>query len=122
LSKKNYYQNFFKENSSNLKKIWTGIRDIVNLKTKSTQGIQSKIVENNIEITDTKIIAETFNKYFSSIGSISTGVVPDKVKIAQVVPVFKNGSAIYVNNYRPISFLSTGCPKKKYSCLIYNNF
>ena len=60
LSKKNYYQNFFKENSSNLKKIWTGIRDIDNPKTKSTQGIQSKIVENNIEITDTKTIAETY--------------------------------------------------------------
>ena len=38
--------------------------------------------------------------------SFSTGVVPDKFKIAQIVPVFKNGSAIYVNNYRPISLLS----------------
>ena len=35
--------------------------------------------------------------------SFSTCVVPDKFKIAQIVPVFKNGSAIYVNNYRPIS-------------------
>jgi hypothetical protein len=38
--------------------------------------------------------------------SFSTGVVPDKFKIAQIVPVFKNGSAIYVNNYRAISLLS----------------
>ncbi|CAB3991826.1 Hypothetical predicted protein [Paramuricea clavata] len=44
-------------------------RSFINPKTKSTQGLQSKIVENNIEITDTKTIAETFNKYFSSIGS-----------------------------------------------------
>ena len=53
--------------------------------------------------------------------SFSTGVVPDKFKIAQIVPVFKNGSAIYVNNYRPISLLSifnTGWRKKKYTRLI----
>ena len=69
LSKKNYYLFwlfFSRENYSNLKKKWTGIRDIFNPnpKTKNTQGIQSKIVEDNIEITDNKTIAETFNKYF----------------------------------------------------------
>jgi retron-type reverse transcriptase len=38
--------------------------------------------------------------------SFSTGTVPDKFKIAQVIPVFKNGSQTCVNNYRPISLLS----------------
>ena len=38
--------------------------------------------------------------------SISTGVVPDKLKIARVIPVYKNGPKAIVSNYRPISLLS----------------
>ncbi len=55
--------------------MWAGIRDIVNPKTKSTQGIPSKTIEDNIEITDSKIIAETFTKYFSSIDSRTADVI-----------------------------------------------
>lgn len=38
--------------------------------------------------------------------SIETGVVPDKFKIARVIPIFKNGKKTCTNNYRPISLLS----------------
>ena len=38
--------------------------------------------------------------------SFATGVVPDKFKIARVLPVFKNGLKMSLNNYRPISLLS----------------
>ena len=38
--------------------------------------------------------------------SFATGIVPDKFKIARVLPVFKNGLESQVNNYRPISLLS----------------
>jgi hypothetical protein len=37
--------------------------------------------------------------------SIELGVVPDKFKIAKVVPVFKSGDPFDMNNYRPISLL-----------------
>ena len=37
--------------------------------------------------------------------SISTGVVPYKMKIAKVAPIFKSGSKEDVSNYRPISVL-----------------
>ena len=34
-----------------------------------------------------------------------TGIVPDKIKIAKVFPIFKNGLESNVSNYRPISLL-----------------
>ena len=38
--------------------------------------------------------------------SLQTGVFPDGMKIARVVPLFKNGNINDFTNYRPISLLS----------------
>ena len=38
--------------------------------------------------------------------SLQTGVFPDGMKIARVIPLFKNGNANDFTNYRPISLLS----------------
>ena len=38
--------------------------------------------------------------------SISTGVVPDKMKIAKVIPIYKKGVKSSAGNYRPISLLN----------------
>ena len=35
LSKKGFYSDFFKENKSNLKKTWEGIRGLINVNKKS---------------------------------------------------------------------------------------
>ena len=37
--------------------------------------------------------------------SLITGIVPSKLKIARVTPIFKNGSKHLFSNYRPISVL-----------------
>src|SRR6218665_842071 len=37
--------------------------------------------------------------------SLNTGIVPDAIKIAKIVPIFKNGEKNDVSNYRPISIL-----------------
>ena len=39
--------------------------------------------------------------------SISSGVVPQKMKLAKVIPLFKKGDPLNVTNYRPISLLTS---------------
>ena len=39
--------------------------------------------------------------------SLSNGQVPDIMKIAKVIPLFKKGDKLDLNNYRPISLLSS---------------
>ena len=36
---------------------------------------------------------------------LNNGIIPDKLKIAKVVPIFKSGDCALTNNYRPISLL-----------------
>ena len=37
--------------------------------------------------------------------SLSTGIFPEKMKIAKVSPIFKNGKKTIASNYRPVSVL-----------------
>ena len=38
--------------------------------------------------------------------SLTNGVVPNEMKIAKIIPVFKSGDRTSMDNYRPISLLS----------------
>ena len=184
-SKENFYANYFSNNNKNLRKIWKGIKEIINIKSKSNDYPTCITSEKNTTITDPVEISKNFNKYFSNIAdsilnkrkyngkkiysdylpdpspnsiknqfhdtngsevfniiskfninkssgptsiptkilklikfeiskplaqiinlSFSTGIHPDRLKIAQVIPIFKKGSKLLTSNYRPISLLS----------------
>jgi Reverse transcriptase (RNA-dependent DNA polymerase) len=71
------------------------------LKTSGSSGsddINSAIVKLSL----TAIAAPLTNIINSS---FSTGVVPNQLKIAKVIPIYKSGDKTKINNYRPISVL-----------------
>ena len=50
--------------------------------------------------------------------SLSQGKIPDELKIAKVIPLYKSGDEQLTNNYRPISILP--CFSKIFEKIIYN--
>ena len=182
LNKQIFYKNYFTTNNNNLRKIWQGIKQIINIKNKSYDSPLC-ITEKNKVITDPSEVANSFNNYFSNVAQnilterkyegngdfqkflshdqpnsiaidpvdgdeifsiinkininkaygpasfpsqilhlikniiskplswianicFSTGVHPDKLKLAKVIPIYKKGSKTLTSNYRPISLLS----------------
>ena len=62
-------------------------------------GIPIKILK-TLRVLLSEPLAYLYNRSFL------TGVVPEKLKVARVIPVYKKGSKTVMNNYRPISLLS----------------
>ena len=61
-----------------------------------SDGLNMKFVKN---IIHTIVKIHIFNS------SLVSGVFPDKMKIAKIIPLFKSGIKTEFNNYRPISLL-----------------
>lgn len=74
------------------------IKDLNNNKASGLDNISVKMIKvpiNEISALMTMLINKSFE----------TGLVPDRIKIAKVTPVFKNGDKENISNYRPISVL-----------------
>jgi hypothetical protein len=57
-----------------------------------------------------KIVKQTFNLFLEPLKyvcnmSLSQGFFPNEMKVAKVVPLYKNGDVKKFNNYRPVSIL-----------------
>ena len=77
------------------------IRVVHNFKNKTSvdsDGLSMKFVKSIIQCI-VKPISHICNS------SLLSGVFPDKMKIAKIIPLFKSGSKNEFNNYRPISLL-----------------
>ena len=67
-SKKAYFTSYFEKNKHRSSEIWKGIRALVNLKPCKSLNIKLLDGNNNL-VSDPKKISNTFNDYFSTIGS-----------------------------------------------------
>ena len=104
-SKKNYtdYLKNSLSNSMYLESIdpSTVIDVVRKLKPKTSSGhddISTKLVKETI-IDIIQPLTHIINR------SLNTGIVPDQLKIAKVIPVFKSSDMDQLKNYRPISLL-----------------
>ena len=50
--------------------------------------------------------------------SLSTGIFPNRLKVAKVTPIFKKGEKSSISNYRPLSVLP--CFSKILEQIMYN--
>ena len=74
-SKGDYYQSFFEEHKSNVKKTWEGIRNIINI-SKKDRVIPTHVIYKN-KLSDTKEeMAESFNDFFINIGNMVEEKIP----------------------------------------------
>ena len=74
-SKKTYYAAYFEEHSKNIKKIWEGIRSIVNAKNSGTIKIAQLNVNGKV-IDNPKQIVNEVNYFFVNVGPITEKEVP----------------------------------------------
>ena len=74
-SKKEHYESYFDEHSTNIKKTWDGIRKIINVK-KSTKFSISHLNVNGKIIDDSVGIANSFNNFFVNVGPETDKNVP----------------------------------------------
>ena len=65
-SKKIHYQQYFTENYNNIKKTWSGIKGIINIRNVNKNQPSSMLIDKSLKTNPTEI-AEGFNAYFSSI-------------------------------------------------------
>ena len=87
---------------------------ISNLKPKQSVGHDS--ISSKLFKDIGNIIAPTLSVIINQ--SLYTGIFPKQLKIAKVIPLFKKGEETSIENYRPISLLSS--ISKVFEILVFN--
>ena len=74
-SKKDHYSQYFETNNNNSKKIWEGIRSIINI-SKSKSSCISQLKVNEKVIDNPKEIVESLNDFFVNVGPDTEKCIP----------------------------------------------
>ena len=80
-SKKRYYHDYFEENKMNIKNIWSGIREIMNIRNSKPYKISQLKVGGNF-INNTKEICNKLNEYFVNVGPTTEESIPKTQNIS----------------------------------------
>ena len=76
---------------------------VKNMKFKTSYG--SDYISNRLMKKAIPLLLVPLTKLFNI--SMATGFVPSQMKLAKVIPLYKEGSTMQFNNYRPIAIIST---------------
>ena len=102
-----HYQKYFTEHAKDIRKTWTGIKNIINFRT-MTKGQPTSMMIDNKLITDPTNIAECFNNYFSSIAE----------KLQQNLTFGNNNFSKYLNEPLNNNFLFKSVDSNEFILII----
>ena len=90
---------------------------VKNLKSKTSSSIDhvSNVLLKKIIHCIKAPLCQIFNK------SLNSGIFPDLMKLAKVIPLYKNGSHETPDNYRPISLLPVIFKSIREACVQFNS-
>ena len=74
-SKKEYYNQFFEDNKKDNKKVWEGIKSIININNNKSKNISQLNINDKI-IDNPKDIVETLNNFFVNVGPNTEKCIP----------------------------------------------
>ena len=80
LCKENYFKTYFETNKKDLKRIWYGIKTLINTKTSKTRSHHITLNIDNKTTSDDFIIANHFNSFFMSIAGRLLQKIPKAKK------------------------------------------
>ena len=79
VSKQTHYNKYFEENKNNCRAIWISINEVIYPKNKKKLNSPTSFIDEGKTITNSKNIAEHFNKSFTEIGTnIQNKILPTK--------------------------------------------
>ena len=93
-----YYSDQFDKNKSNIRHTWSTIKEILK-NSSGHDGISARFIKRMLD-TITPSLTHIINQ------SLNTGIFPDRLKIAKVIPLFQKGDEHILDNYRPIIIAS----------------
>ena len=108
VSKNNYYQSYFRENSANISKVWKGINSLLGRKVRPPAP--SSILIGEETETDPQIIANTFNEFYASIAE----------EIRAEIPRNPRSFSAYLRDPNPRNLFLSPVTKNEVICCISN--
>ena len=81
-AKKYNYSEYFEMNKMNIKKIWSGIREIVNIRNNISTKKLLKLNINGKSIDNPKDVANQLNDFFVNVGPLTESSIPRSENIS----------------------------------------
>ena len=119
-SKQNYYDAYFIENQSNMKKTWDGIRNLINISAKKMPPPTNIVYKNNLH-TSGKEMAESLNDFFVNIGSNVEAKIPPCKKDLKSYLGKPNDKSIFLKPCTNVEVLSILDNTKCFKSLVPNS-